>query len=280
MRLSDGDERSLVVQRERKGTVRPGGMAREAALIVAAAEQGVPVPPLVTSGDGDDGVGSPYLVMERIDGETIPRRILREDAYTSARSILTEQCGTALAGIHQIPAESIPGLEREDQLQQNYELLDAFGEPHPALELGLRWLEANRPPVTRETVVHGDFRNGNLIVGPDGLRAVLDWELAHLGDPMEDLAWLCVKAWRFGETPPVGGFGPREELFAAYEAASGHAPDPAVVHWYEVLGTVKWGVICVIQAASHLTGATRSVELAAIGRRVCETEHDLLELLP
>ena len=118
------------------------------------------------------------------------------------------------------------------------------------------------------------------MVGPDGLRAVLDWELAHLGDPIEDLGWFCVRAWRFGSTDPAGGFGSRDELLAAYEAAGGGAVDPAELHWWEVLGTLKWGVICVMQATAHLTGLSRSVELAAIGRRVCETEHDLLELLP
>jgi aminoglycoside phosphotransferase (APT) family kinase protein len=255
-------------------------MTLEAHLLRAAAAQGVPVAPLVTSGDGEDGVGAPYLVMERIEGETIPRKILRDPGLGRARAGLAAQCARALAGIHRIPATDVPGLEGGDQVAQQREFLDLLGEPHPAFELGLRWLEANRPPPSPETVVHGDFRHGNLIVGPDGLRAVLDWELAHAGDPLEDLGWLCVKAWRFGSDLPVGGFGTREDLFAAYEEASGRPLDPDAVHWWEVLGTLKWGIICIIQAASHLTGATRSVELAAIGRRVCENEHDLLELLP
>ena len=129
-------------------------------------------------------------------------------------------------------------------------------------------------------MVHGDFRNGNLIVGPDGLRAVLDWELAHRGDPLEDLGWLCVRAWRFGAEPRVGGFGSVDELVGAYEATAGEVVDRDALHWWEVLGTLKWGIICVVQAATHLTGVVRSVELAAIGRRVCEVEHDLLLLLP
>jgi hypothetical protein len=127
--------------------------------------------------------------------------------------------------------------------------------------------------------VHGDFRNGNLIVGPDGVRAVLDWELAHLGDPLEDLGWLCVKAWRFGSPLPVGGFGPVEDLVAGYERAGGRRVDLSALRWWEVLGTLRWGVICIVQTVTHLSGAVRSVELAAIGRRVCEVEWDLLELL-
>ncbi|HEY7070744.1 MAG TPA: phosphotransferase family protein, partial [Acidimicrobiales bacterium] len=158
--------------------------------------------------------------------------------------------------------------------------LDAAGEPHPAFELGFRWLDRHRPPPGRSTVVHGDFRLGNLIVGPDGLRAALDWELVHAGDPLEDLGWLCVRAWRFGAEPRVGGFGTVDDLVAAYEAESGTRVDRDALAWWEVLGTLKWGIICALQAATHLTGMVRSVELAAIGRRVCEVESDLLELLP
>jgi aminoglycoside phosphotransferase (APT) family kinase protein len=127
--------------------------------------------------------------------------------------------------------------------------------------------------------VHGDFRHGNLIVGPDGIRAVLDWELVHLGDPMEDLGWLCTRAWRFGGKPPAGGFGEYADLFAAYEAESGLAIDPEVVAWWELYGTVKWGVICISQAGRHLTGGEPSVELAAIGRRLYEQEYDIVMLL-
>jgi aminoglycoside phosphotransferase (APT) family kinase protein len=275
----DGAE--LILQRERPGGIRTGGgMAAEAGLIRAAAAEGVPVADVVATGDGEgDGLGGPWVVARRVDGETIPRRILRDDDFAVARSALTAQCGAALAAIHRVDPERVTGLEETDQLGQFRELLDVLEQPHPAFELGFRWLEANRPPPSGRSVVHGDFRNGNLIVGPDGLQAVLDWELAHLGDPLEDLGWLCVRAWRFGGPGPVGGFGEREELYAAYEAAGGRPVDPEVARWWEALGTLKWGVMCIIQTATHLTGQTRSVELAAIGRRVCENEYDLLTLI-
>jgi aminoglycoside phosphotransferase (APT) family kinase protein len=128
-------------------------------------------------------------------------------------------------------------------------------------------------------VVHGDFRVGNLIVGPEGLRAVLDWELAHVGDPGEDLGWLCVRSWRFGGEGRVGGVGDLGDLLDGYAAAGGRPVDEAAVRYWEVFGNVRWAVICLVQAFSHLHGFRRSVELAAVGRRVCEVEHDLLELL-
>ena len=181
--------------------------------------------------------------------------------------------GTALAKIHTI--EAVDGLAGDDPLAFYTDVLDDLGQPHPMLELVRNWLIAERPTSDRVTVVHGDFRLGNLIVDESGLSAVIDWELAHVGDPMEDLGWLSVKAWRFGQRPPVAGVGEYDELFAAYEHASGHRVDPDVVRWWEVLGTWKWAVMCILQASVHLGGAVRSHELAAIGRRVCENEHDL-----
>jgi aminoglycoside phosphotransferase (APT) family kinase protein len=290
----EADGRPLILQRARPGGVSSAALTTEVELLRAAGSAGVPVPAVVLSGgevDGDeDGnhygdaglLGRSWMVVERIEGETIPRRILRDAEYESARPLLTAQCGRALAAVHSIDRERVSGLDATDQFERFRELLDAMEEPHPAFELGFRWLERNRPPRRADTVVHGDFRNGNLVVGPDGLRAVLDWELAHLGDPLEDLGWLCVRAWRFGAAPRVGGFGEVDELVAAYESAPG---SPGTVNrdalaWWEAMGTLKWGVMCMLQAATHLSGTVRSVELAAIGRRVCEVEHDLLLLLP
>jgi aminoglycoside phosphotransferase (APT) family kinase protein len=254
-------------------------MGREARLLSAAAAVGVPVPGIVAASDDPAVVGSSFIVMERVEGETIPRHILRDEAYAAVRPMLASQCGEALAAIHRIPPEDVPGLEHVDQVEAFRTILDQLGEPHPAFEIGFRWLDAHRVEGGRTVVVHGDFRNGNLIVGPDGIRAVLDWELAHLGDPMEDLGWLCVKSWRFGQPLPVGGFGTYEQLVGAYEVASGLPVDRAALRWWETLGTLKWGIMCIMQAATHTSGAVRSVELAAIGRRVCEVEWDLLGLV-
>jgi aminoglycoside phosphotransferase (APT) family kinase protein len=275
------DGQSLIVQQQRPGAERAGGgMRSEAKLLRAAAVAGVPVARLRYDGTERTDGERPFIISEAVEGETIARKILRDDQWAPVRPKLAAQCGDALAAIHRIPLDAAPELEHQDQIEQYRTVLDTLGEPHPAFELGFRFLDANRPPSTRVSVVHGDFRHGNFIVNSSGLAAVLDWEIAHLGDPMEDLGWLCVKAWRFGAAPPVGGFGEYEDLFAAYGAASGEDVDPDAVHWWEVLGTLKWGVMCIMQASAHLGGFSRSVELAAIGRRVCEQEYDLLKLLP
>jgi aminoglycoside phosphotransferase (APT) family kinase protein len=265
------DGRDLVIQRQRAGDVRD--MLGEADVVRVAHAGGVPVARLIDAQRPGDGAA--YMVLEAVEGETIARKILRDDRFAVARGRLVAQLGDAAARIHRIDPAALPALESVDQIASYSELLDALGQPHPVLELVRNWLIEHRPPTSPGRVVHGDFRLGNVIVGDDGLRAVVDWELARIGDPMEDLGWLCVKAWRFGGREPVAGLGSYDDLFAAYEAAGGMAVDPAAVRWWEILGTWKWGIMCIMQANAHLSGATRSHELAAIGRRVCENEYDL-----
>jgi aminoglycoside phosphotransferase (APT) family kinase protein len=273
-------ERSLILQRQR-GAQPERPMDREAAVLTAAHNAGVPSPQVVAASSNDERLGGGFLVVTRVDGETIARRIQRDDTYSKARKALPADFGRALARLHAVDPATVEGLEEVDQLDRYRQVLHEVGAPHPAFELAIRWLDANRPPRgSRTTIVHGDFRLGNVIVNETGLAAVIDWELAHLGDPMEDLGWLCVKAWRFGSRPPVAGIGDYRELFDAYEMASGRTVDPDVVHWWEMLGTLKWGIMCIMQATAHFTGLERSHELAAIGRRVCENEFDLLQMLP
>jgi aminoglycoside phosphotransferase (APT) family kinase protein len=267
-------DRELVARCDPEGAPRAGAMTREAAILRAAENAGVPVPQVVA--DADD-----LIVVRRLHGETIARRILRDEEFATARQRLTAQCADALARLHtKVTPDDVPGLPVDDDpLATLRATFDGFGEPHPALELGFLRLARKRPAATGRTVVHGDFRLGNLMVDADGLAGVLDWELAHIGDPAEDLGWLCVPSWRFGGPMPVAGVGSREELLTSYAAAGGTAVDDATLRWWEAFGTLRWGVICMQQANAHLSGAVPSVELAAIGRRTCEVELDLLDLL-
>ncbi|GAB3440807.1 hypothetical protein GCM10027436_24640 [Actinophytocola sediminis] len=268
--------RRLVLRRDPPGDARAEGMAREAAAIAAAARAGVAVPSLVDADSDPRPLGAPYLITEHVDGETIPRKLLRDPGFARARSGLAAELGRTLAGIHAIPVDTVPGLAAVEPLESLRQTYDALGEPLPVIEVALRWLADHRPAAVPPTVVHGDFRTGNLIVDQRGLRAVLDWELVHLGDPREDLGWLCVKCWRFGSALPAGGFGTVEQLLDGYAEVAGERPDAEAVRWWQIYGTAWWAVGCRELAERHLSGATPSVELAAVGRRVCEQEHDLL----
>ena len=273
-----GSRTELVLRRDPPGRPsEPGAMSREARVIGQARAAGLAVPEVLLSTEEPGLWGTAGLVMRRVAGETIARRILRDDAYRPARKVLVRQIAEFAAGLH---ALEVPGyLPESDPLAGLRAQLAAFGQVSPVFELALRTLEAGRPPVRAPVIVHGDLRLGNLIVGPDSLLAVIDWELVHAGNPAEDLGWFCVKAWRFGVAAPAGGLGSREELLAVYRAAGGADITPEELRWWELFGTLRWGVICMTQAEAHLSGAHRSVELAAVGRRVCEQEWDLLLLL-
>ena len=261
---------------------RAAGLNAEAILMQRAYDAGVPSPRVLHVLQPDEGLGTGFI-MERVEGETIPRKILRDQEFAQVRPKLARQLGSVLAGIHGLELSTLPELRRMTAAKEIAELerdYRSFDWPRPVFELALRWLRDRDPgPSAEITLVHGDFRHGNLIIGLDGLRAVLDWELAHFGDPMEDLGWVCVNSWRFGHIDkPVGGFGSREELFAGYEAA-GRSVDPDRVMFWEVMGTLRWGVMCCGMMQRFRIGPEHSVERAMIGRRSSETEIDLLRLL-
>lgn len=274
-RFAMGGE-SFVLQRQRPGS--PRDMHVEVAVLEAAHALGVPTAEVVTSSRGmtANPLDESFMVVRAVEGETIARKILRDDEFANARPVLASQIGRAMAQIHRIDHTTIEGLDGEDQVAKYVQLMDESGRSHPAFEIAFRWLEAHRPAPREWCLVHGDFRLGNVIVGGDGLRAVLDWELAHIGNPAEDLGWVCVRAWRFGGGRPVAGVGDYASLLDAYEAESGVRIDEQELRWWELLGTVKWGLMCISQASYHLNGVVRSHELAAIGRRVCENEYDAL----
>ncbi|MGD9879631.1 MAG: phosphotransferase family protein [Reyranella sp.] len=286
----NGERHGLILRRDPPLRGRPGGersssldRATEFRVIAAAWKAGVRAPEVLFEMQPEDGLGEAY-VMRRVGGTAIARKLLRDPPYAAARGRITGQLGEILARIHATDLATLPPLvarQAADQVASLRQSLDQLGTPQPVFELALSWLDRRKPaPIDRPLLVHGDYRTGNYLVDETGVTAILDWEGAHLGDPVEDLGWLCVKSWRFGAVDkPAGGFGSRAELWAAYERAGGATVDPARAHWWEVLGTARWGIICHNQAWRHLSGAVKSMELASIGRRAVETEVDLLQLM-
>jgi aminoglycoside phosphotransferase (APT) family kinase protein len=279
--VADGDvERRLVLQQGRTGSGRV--MTTEAQLMVRAVAAGVPAPVVVAATDDPAEPGSPYTLTEHVDGETRPHRILTDPALAGARAGLARRCGEVLAAIHRTAPDGLDLAVAADPVRTLRDQYDAADSPVPAFELAFRELARSRPPARPTGLVHGDFRMGNLIVSadaPGGLAAVLDWELAHVGDQLEDLGWLCTKAWRFRRPPVVGGFGEVADLLAGYTGAGGSPVSPVELRWWTAYGALRWGVICLTMFDDHLRGAVRSVDRVAIGRRVAEQEWDVLDLL-
>jgi aminoglycoside phosphotransferase (APT) family kinase protein len=284
----DGDDR-LVATILPTAALQIVDIEVEAANLRLAEAAGVPVPHVVTCTTDDRYVSGPFIVSTAIDGETVPRRVLRlVEADPSLGPHLARQCGTALARLHLAdPSGCHPGVPRIEPgstpitiaLARLREQLDDLLQPSAAFELGYRTLVDSAPDDDRVTVVHNDFRNGNLVIGPDGLRAVLDWEASGLGAPMGDLAWMCVRMWRFGNDElPVGGFADVADLRAGYEDAGGRW-DGDAFHWWQVLGSLRWGIGLGSQVRQHLEGEFRSIVMAGSGRRIAEMEYDVLCLI-
>ncbi|MFV0525620.1 MAG: phosphotransferase family protein [Acidimicrobiales bacterium] len=285
----DGMETPLALRRAPGGETgavegRPG-LAVEAQLMIVAGEAGVPEPTVYAVLEPDDDLGDGF-VMEWLDGETLGARINRSPALDAVRPGLAQECGRILATIHGIDPKATgladrlevktPGAFLEEMVER-YQLL---GSPQPMIDFTAHWLADNLPEDQEPKLVHNDFRNGNVMVGPDGVMAVLDWEVAHLGDPMRDLGWICTNSWRFGQRDkPVGGFGDYADLFAGYEEVSGRPVDPDHVRFWEVFGSFWWAIGCLSMAERWRTGPDATVERPGIARRSSECQVDCVNLL-
>ncbi|MFM9927669.1 phosphotransferase family protein [Variovorax sp. H27-G14] len=256
--------------------------ADDARLMTVARAHGVPAPRVLAMLDVQDGLASGYIT-ERVEGETLGRKLVNDPALAAARGAMAAQAGTILAAIHATPTQALPFLQRLSPAQELAvygDLLERTGFRHAALAFALQWTRQHLPTGGRQTLVHSDFRTGNLIVGPEGIRCVLDWEIARIGDPMQDLGVLCMRTWRFGGTPEVGGFGARADLYAAYERASGMPVDAARVRFWEAFSNLKWAIGCVRRGLSvRADGSAASLELCAVGRRMEEPLWDFFQLI-
>ena len=284
--MRDGAPWPLILQRAAAGDVSDGSLpkADQAKLQMLAHAHGLPVAEVVAVLAPGDGLGTGF-VMARVDGESLAPRWLKRPEFAAARAAMTGQCAGVLAKLHAIPLAEAAGLAlpagRTDEARARmFDHYRSFKVDLPVFDLALCWLAERCATAEPAAIVHGDFRSGNFIVNETGLAAVLDWELAHRGEGAEDLGWLCVNAWRFGVwQKPVGGFGEREALYDAYAEAGRARIDRARAHFWEVWGTLRWGLSCLQLGNDHVSGRVRSVERAAIGRRVSEVELDLLHLI-
>jgi aminoglycoside phosphotransferase (APT) family kinase protein len=275
--------RTLILRRRAAPGDNALSLGVEAALLRLAGAAGVPVPGVVHVCAPSDGLGEAVIV-SHVAGETLGRRIVAGEAFAGVRSALARQAGAALARIHAVDlavAPELPVLDAAATLVSYEAIFRRIGACRPVLEVAFRVLARDVPAPVPARLVHGDFRTGNLMIDPGaGMVAVLDWELSHRGDPAEDLGWLCVNSWRFGAMEcEAGGFGSLEELRAGYASVAGDAPPVERIRYWQMLGSLKWAVMCLMMFETHASGADPSLERAAIGRRVSECEADLLALM-
>ena len=282
--VSNAKQSTKMILRRGSGIEGPLAIktADEARIQKEVIKVGAPVPIILAVSKNEEELGDSYI-MHFVEGESIARKILRDKEYKKALPILAYQCGEAIAKIHNVDINNfsfLPKKPAEDQLEDLYSTYQSFEQPSPVFEYAYLWLKEQDFGNFQESLVHGDFRLGNIIVNAEGLQSIIDWELAHIGNPLQDLGWVCGNSWRFGKNDKVvGGFGEIEDLLEGYNSISKLKVDKEMVKCWQVFGTFRWGVICLIQAYAHLNGAINSVVKAAIGRRVSETEIDIVDLL-
>ena len=265
-------------------------------VIEMAYNAGVKTPKPIWLEENRSTIGNPFYFMERISGKANGRYIVKDPKLNAVRKKLSAFLGENLAKIHSVKPEhcndevmrkkltrfrdgkkdSVAGLAIEEIVKQNSELK----EPHPAVDLMINWLYSHICETDEPVLVHGDFRTGNFLVTPEEITGIVDWEFAHFGDRHEDIAWLCMRDWRFGKlNKEVGGFADRVEFYGEYEKHSGIAVNPEKVRFWEVIGNIRWALGSAAQAERHLSGADRGIELASIGRRTCEMEMEAMRLI-
>lgn len=271
------------------------GRAQEYTLLRIAHRAGVTVPEPYWLCTDPGVIGRVFYIMRRMPGVAAGHRVVKDMALGGSRTALAERLGRELAQIHAItpvtmsrwmpdvPSE-ILGAPAPDAALDRVRLyrgyLDDLGQARPVLEWTLRWLELRARRTSEITLVHQDFRTGNYLIDGEGLTAILDWEFCAWGDPMSDIGWFCAKCWRFGaHAREAGGITPREPFYSAYEAASGRRIHAESVHYWEVAAHLRWAVIALQQAARHLSGEQKSLELALTGRIVPELELEMLDLM-
>ena len=280
--------KDIVFRRTPDGNEKDGdnnnfvGITNEAKVMDVAKSYSVPVPTIYKVID-DKNLGKGFF-MEFIAGETLGARIVNNDDFKTIRPKLAKVCGEIIAHIHSIPIDKFTNIRTSDaneEVLKYEEVYQNHNQRIPVFEYAIDWLKDNTPKKISNKLIHGDFRNGNLIVSKDKyVSAVLDWEIFHLGDPYEDLSWICVNSWRFNKINlPVGGFGYREDMYEAYEMISGNKIDLDRAKFWEILGTLKWGIMCLNMIEIYRSGYDKSIDRASIGRRSSETEIDLIRRL-
>jgi len=282
--FSNENKSSQMILRRGSGKKSPLAVLKseEAVIQQKVKSSGAPVPTIVAISLDEKDLGDAYI-MSLVQGESIARKILRDEKFSSARQKLAFQCGEAMAKIHSVNLndfDQVPKKPIREELERLYLTYSSFNQPSPVFEYAFKWLNKQDFTNRKDALVHGDFRLGNLMIDESGLAAVIDWEMVSVGNPMLDIGWMCINSWRFGQSEKVvGGFGDLKELLEGYNSISNEKIDNEEVKIWQVLGTLRWGIICLIQVYSHLNGDVNSLEKAAIGRRVSETEIDIVDLL-
>lgn len=228
--------------------------------------------------------GRRFFIMERLPGVAAGHRITRDRSLIPDSARLARELAANLARLHRIEPphrqlDFLKTMHARENIAHYRGYLDTHSESHPALEWGLRWCELHAPAKEEITFIHRDYRTGNYLVHEGALAGVLDWEFPAFGNPLEDVGWLCARCWRFARPDLiVGGIAAAEDFLPEYERQSGRKVTARDLVYWQVMAHLRWAVIALQQAARHLSGTERSLELALTGHILGDLELEILNL--
>jgi len=246
-------QRGLILRRDPTASLINTERTTEFRAYRAFHKLGLPVPEVIALELGNEALDRPFFIMEEIENCAVAS-ILAPDPYGAQAQKIGTQFFSILGQIAKAEPDAI-GLSDFDGVGEESwkheiarwerEIDEDEREPQPIARAAIRWLKRNPPPRAQKlSVVHGDYRTGNFLYDADGnIRAILDWEMAHLGDPLEDLGWALDPLWSHHNPARPAGLLPREEAIAVWEKASGLRADPKALHWWEIFASLKGAAI-------------------------------------
>lgn len=282
-------ERGLILRRDPEASLLETERYVEFRVYEALQDSGVPVPEVFWLEDDPQWLERSFFVMGRLPGEASPQRLLATNFDGKADDV-AQQKVDILARIHALDWQAkgleflgVPDgnaacaakeIDRWESIMREQAL-----EPQPALELGIAWLRAHQPVAQKIALVHADYRTGNFLVDQGRITGVLDWEMVHLGDPLEDVAWVCLRSWRWAGDARMGGLFSRDDFYRRYAGASGLAIDRDAVRFWEVLGNLKLAVIFLTGARSFIEGRSKDPIHAFTAHLNPDIEAEILRLI-
>jgi aminoglycoside phosphotransferase (APT) family kinase protein len=254
---------------------------------------GVPVPEVLWLEDDAAPLGTPFFIAVEVTGCEADVRKLASPEYLPLRGQIAERKWSILGQLSRIDPEArglfdvLPPVALDQCWTRELDYWEGVLNadeiaPQPITRAAIRWLRANPPPpAARLSLVHGDYRTGNFLYAPDGdIHAILDWEMSHLGDPLEDLAWSLARPWCFGRDDMRGNLAPLEDAVAIWEQASGLKADPDALKWWRLFSVVKGQGIWASSAMAWRSGATPELMLALTAWACVNTQdREALELM-
>jgi aminoglycoside phosphotransferase (APT) family kinase protein len=263
---SDGRERGLILRRDPPASLIETERDAEYRAYDAFHALGLPVPEPIALELDSTPLDRPFFIMEEIEN-CQTGSILAADPFGEHAQAIGRQFYSVLAkiatpdprdiGLHDFEGETdIHAVAMHEVARWEKVIEEDELEPQPIVRAAIRWLKRNPPPPAQKiAVVHGDYRTGNFLFDADGnIRAILDWEMAHLGDPLEDLGWAIDPLWAGGNPARPGGMIPRAEAIAIWEKTSGLRADPAALHWWEIFASLKGAAIWISAAREYAEG--------------------------